>query len=84
LFTTNSSQVASADVLGRQILVLETESLDQTMTRVHRTVQIHDAARTVSVPSMDEKCELIEARIKAFAGIDVVMLVELDLCSLLF
>jgi len=54
------------------------------MTRVHRTVQIHDAARTVSVPSMDEKCELIEARIKAFAGIDVVTLVELDLCSLLF
>ena len=47
----------------------------------HRT--IHIAARNVSVPSMDEKCELIEARIKAFAGIDVVMLVELDLCSLL-
>jgi hypothetical protein len=51
LFTTNSSQIACADVLRRQIL--------------SKKEQIEWLKKRDAAPSADEKCKLMEARIKA-------------------
>jgi hypothetical protein len=74
LFSTNdSSQVALPDVFRQQILSFRREHemlsrWDQTMNMVYPAAQfILPPARFASAPSTDEKCKLMEARIKALA-----------------
>jgi hypothetical protein len=68
LFTTNSSQVASADVLGQQILSAK-NGLCAMQTKIGGLLKKGNAA-----PSTDEH--------QSDAGIGLVMLIEVNLCSL--